>query len=141
MTHRDKGNFSAKHPPGKTARPRIADAVGRQAEEGKISCLKAVRIALDEKAPLLEVGLAIDLLEISISECQLGLFGFGKEKRIIKPLSRLPEKLEARLAGKREISCTDIWALADELDLSRFEAACACETLKIKIRPCQLGAF
>jgi len=39
------------------------------------------------------------------------------------------------------LSCAVSWEIADALQLTRMAVSEACEALKIKIKPCQLGAF
>ena len=44
-------------------------------------------------------------------------------------------------AQKGEIQCAALWAIAGRLGKKRKEVSGACETLNLKIRKCQLGAF
>jgi hypothetical protein len=39
------------------------------------------------------------------------------------------------------LSCAAAWEIADRLGVKRLEVGAACENLKIKVKPCQLGAF
>jgi len=39
------------------------------------------------------------------------------------------------------VPCVDVWKIAKKLQITRFEAACGCENLDLKITPCQLGSF
>ncbi|MCX7678176.1 MAG: hypothetical protein N2316_03065, partial [Spirochaetes bacterium] len=91
-----------------------------------------------------EIGKAIDFLAIKITKCQLGLFGYGKVKKIIKPAEHVPTHLYELLievAHDNRISCKALWDVANRAGIAKFEAACACEKLGIKITECQLGAF
>ncbi len=145
MTHSDAGRYAAKHADG-TVNEKIAAAVRAKIENGKIACADAERIGADLDAALAEVGRTIDLLEVRIGRCQLGLFGYENEVkgRIVRPDDRLEAGLEAsirsRLAGGR-LPCAAAWEIAGEMGLPRMKVSSACETLKIKIKPCQLGAF
>ena len=139
-----KGNFAAKHGPEIKADPAIAEALGSKAEEGRVSCSAAHRIARDLKVPAAAVGVAIDLAEYRINKCQLGLFGWYPEKRIVKPAESVEPELEKAIQAALKngrLSCSDAWAIAERSALSRMEIAAVCEALQIRISPCQLGAF
>ncbi|MFP4039379.1 MAG: hypothetical protein ACLFS7_02455 [Desulfosudaceae bacterium] len=146
MTHEDAGHYSAKHPPGSDYHPEIAAAIKEKADGDKISCAKAHQIAGDKGISPAEIGKTIDLLEYRLIKCQLGLFGYEPEKKIVAPMP--PEELtatlkEALILATRDdkIACRDSWQIAARLSLPRMTVAAACETLGIKVSPCQLGAF
>jgi hypothetical protein len=46
---------------------------------------------------------------------------------------------EALVDGK--LSCESAWEIARRFDASKMKVSSVCEQLKIKIKPCQLGAF
>ena len=46
---------------------------------------------------------------------------------------------EARVDGN--LSCEKAWEIARRFDVSKMKVSSVCEQLKIKIKPCQLGAF
>ncbi len=144
MTHEDAGHYSAKHAPGSTVDPAIARAIEEKASEGGITCAAAHKIAEAFSLDPLEVGKSLDLMEIRIHKCQLGLFGYKPEKRIIKPAPHVPPALAERIhkaAPGGRIACRSVWEIAGQFDITRLEAAAACEALDLKIAPCQLGAF
>ena len=85
MTHGDKGNYKAKHSSTSRLDEKIARAVEKKTAHGKITCTDASYIADELGATMKEVGLAIDLMEIQISKCQLGLFGYSPQKTVVKP--------------------------------------------------------
>jgi hypothetical protein len=146
MTHADKGRYSAKHAPGGKPDEKIAATIRGKVEDGKIACADAERIGSELGAALAQVGRTIDLLEIRISRCQLGLFGYANNDKgkSVRPEELVPENLKevirSRLADGR-LPCTDAWEIAAEMNIPRMKVSSACETLKIKIKPCQLGAF
>jgi hypothetical protein len=144
MTHEDAGHYTAKHPPGTRPDPAIAEAVPARAENGLITCGDAHRIARDLGVSPAAVGATIDLLELRIARCQLGLFGYSPQRKILQPADSVaPELAEAlnRLAVDGRISCKDCWDTAAVFGMPRMAAGAACERLGLKIRPCQLGAF
>lgn len=144
MTHEDAGKYRAKHPAGTVCDPAIAAALGQKMEDGRITCAAAHGIAGDLEVAPSEIGKAIDLLEYRIIECQLGLFGYSPERKIVKAADVISEDLRGhlgRFAADGEISCASSWEIAQTLDIGRMDVAAACELLDIKIRHCQLGAF
>jgi len=144
MTHSDAGRYSAKHEAGKIPDERIAGAVREKAAEGALPCAEAERIGAALGVKLEEVGRTLDLLELRIGRCQLGLFGYGPERNAVRPASSVAKDLEeairVRLADGR-LPCRAAWEIAAELRITRMEVSAACETQKIRIKPCQLGAF
>jgi hypothetical protein len=144
MTHADKGRYSAKHAPGGKPDEKIAAAVHEKAASGKLACEDAERIGARLGAALADVGRTIDLIEIRISRCQLGLFGYDAEGKSVRPAEQVAPELESavrsRLAGGR-LPCAAAWEVAAVMKIPRMKVSSACEKLKIKIKPCQLGAF
>ncbi len=144
MTHEDAGHYSAKHPEGTVCDPDIAAAVYQKSENSRITCAAAHKIAEEKNMVPAEVGKTIDLLEYRLIECQLGLFGYYPRKKIIKAAESVPGWLEKEIQERQEngkISCVDCWRVARQHNLSRMTLAAACDTLNLKISPCQLGAF
>jgi len=143
MTHENAGHYAAKHPKGAKYNPQVAESIKQKTSAGKIACAAAHKIADDFDMAPAKVGVNIDLLEIRLSKCQLGLFGYGKQKKIKPAISISPELEKAIKESVVEgcISCTDCWEAAIKAGCSKLDVSGACETLKIKISPCQLGAF
>lgn len=144
MTHKDAGHYAAKHPPDAKCNPQIAEAVKKKVLDNRITCVAAHKIAHELDVTPAEVGLTIDLLENRISKCQLGLFGYRPQKRIVKSAEnvspQLKKAIEKALVNNR-ISCASCWEIAQKFGLPKTNVSAACETLKIKIFSCQLGAF
>ncbi len=145
MTHEDAGHYAAKHAGGTPVDPAIATAIkAKKTGDGNISCAAAHKIAMQQVVSPARVGQTIDLLELRIDKCQLGLFGYSPDKKIVVPSKTISDALDAALRPaikNNRIPCADCWKIADQLNLSRMDVASACEGLKVKITPCQLGAF
>ena len=144
MTHSDRGQYGKKHPPDRKVDPKIAQAVKDKTSEGTITCAAAFTIVNDLKAPPDEVGFTIDFLEIRIIKCQLGLYGYHPHKKILPPADAVPPDLEKVLGEalvNERLPCAASWEIAAKYGLSKMDVSSACEYLKIKISPCQLGAF
>jgi hypothetical protein len=137
-------HYRAKHPLGTPPDPDLAGALSEIAEDGRITCAAACGLADTLRVDPAELGKVADLLELRIIRCQLGLFGYEPEKRIVKPAEVVPyglrERLEATVADGK-ISCASLWEIANELGLKKMDVSAACEHLKVKISPCKLGAF
>ena len=144
MAHQHAGRYAAKHPAGTRVTPAIEQAVRNRLNNNKIACRAAHEIAASLGVSAREVGIGIDLLEARISNCQLGLFGYGRDRK--EPVSppkvghELKNAIENALIDGR-LNCADAWKIADTLGVPRPEVARACDTLKLKVSRCQLGAF
>lgn len=144
MTTKDHRPYGKKHSPERRPGEEISRAIAERATESRIPCAVAFTLVKDMNVPAAEVGLAADFLEIAIVKCQLGLFGYQPEKRIVKPAASVPPALQDAIRqGLRNgrLPCATAWQIAEDLHLPKMEVSSACETLKIKISPCQLGAF
>jgi hypothetical protein len=144
MTHVDKGKFFKKHPEGTKVAEELKQEILKQTKDNNISCKAAEKISQSQNRPLGEIGVAIDMLNINIAQCQLGLFGFdGKQKRVPAAAS-VTSDLEAAIRESLDngrLSCLAAWNIADRLKIKRLDVCAACEKLQIKVKPCQLGAF
>lgn len=144
MAHQDKGHYAAKHPDLTPINEKIAGLIKQKAINNVITCADATSIAEVAGISMKEVGVNLDLLEMRISFCQMGLFGFSPDKRIVKAAEKvdaaLQKAIEENLQDGR-LSCENSWKIADQLGLPRMSVSETCEALKIKIKPCQLGAF
>jgi hypothetical protein len=148
MTHSDAGNYAAKHGPEGRPDERIAAALEAEAAAGCCDCARAEAVAAVLGVPLGDVGRTLDLKEIRIGRCQLGLFGYpegdGPNGRVVKPAATVAGELEraihAGLDGGK-LPCGTAWGIAAALNIPRMRVSAACETLKVRIKPCQLGAF
>jgi hypothetical protein len=144
MTHEDKGHYGAKHPGGVVVAKEITDAVKKRSRQGALTCPLAFKIAGELAVPPGEVGKAMDLLEINIVKCQLGLFGYSPVRRIIQPAESVSEELEAAIRKAMtdgRLPCAAAFRVAADFKLAKIRVSSACEKLKIRISACQLGAF
>ncbi|MBN1930483.1 MAG: hypothetical protein JW786_02600 [Desulfobacterales bacterium] len=144
MTHNDRNHYAAKHPPGIQLNPQIAESVKKKISDDKITCAAAHRIARDLNVSPSDVGVVLDLLETRISKCQLGLFGYGPQKKIVQPLKKVSPLLREAIENamvKDRLPCASSWKIAEKFSVPKMDVAAACETLKIGISSCQLGAF
>ncbi len=145
MTHKDEGHYAEKHGARANLDQGLAEAIKDHSIGGKLSCVAAFRIAEEMNVKPSEVGQALDLLEMKITKCQLGLFGHEKGKRlVVKPADTVPPDLEKALrAGllKGRLPCATAWDIAKRFDVPKMEITSTCERLNLRIAQCQLGAF
>ena len=123
---------------------RIAEAIQERTREGKLSCGAAFRIAEELAINPLKVGEMADELGVRLYHCQLGLFGYDGEERIVHPAEELSPELERAIRGGLVVGrlpCAVAWAIANRFDLPKTHVANAAERLEIRIGQCQLGAF
>ncbi len=144
MAHEDRGHYAKKHPENSKINPVIANAINERANGDKITCAAAFRIVKEQNSTPDEVGFTLDILEKRIIRCQLGLFGYEPEKKAIKAMEKVPNDLEEAIKSEvinGRISCRTAWKIASTSGIKKMDVSSACETLGIKISPCQLGAF
>lgn len=144
MTRRHKGNFSAKHGSTVTIEAEIIDAVKTRLSDGTIPCQSAFEVAIEKSVAPSLVGASIDLQEIRITKCQLGLFGYGSGASPLRDAEKVDDALEAAIHHVLEngrLSCQNAWKIAKDLGRTRMAVSRACEWLGIRINRCQLGAF
>ena len=126
----------------------LRQAVLDRLEEGHLTCHQAHAIAKELGAEPIDVGRAADALDVRVSRCLLGLFGYGSKaagtNKIVRPMARVPPALEAALRAEADdegIPCLAVWNIADRVGISRLEASNAVEGLGLRVSYCQLGCF
>ena len=122
------------------------DPALREALAGKtaLPCSAAFEIAARTGKPPAEIGAAADRMNVRLTACQLGLFGYAPAKKIVSPAAAVAPELENAIRAKiaeGRLACRDAWALAQAFRMEKLALSAACEALGVKIKPCQLGAF
>jgi hypothetical protein len=143
MAKKDKGHYSTKHP-GVSVKKEVAELLKKKRVDGAMTCPLAFQVAGELNMTTVEIGQALDILEIPISKCQLGLFGYSPVSRIIQPAESVPEDLEAAIRKSMtdgRLPCAAAFQVAADFKLAKIRVSSACEKLKIRISACQLGAF
>ncbi len=133
-----------RHGTDQTPDPTLSAKIDARQKEGRLTCAKAHAIAEALSVAPDQVGKTMDLMGVRINRCQLGLFGYQPDKKVVKPVETVSEILRTAIENKVQngrIACAVCWAIADQQDLPRMAVAAACETMGVKISPCQLGAF
>lgn len=122
----------------------IADRIKESLTEGKLPCALAFKVARRLEVSPHQVGEVADELDVKISRCQLGLFGYGPKGKPLEPAQEVGRELEARIRDRvveGGLPCAVAWDIARELTMKRIDVARAAEGLGIRITQCQLGCF
>ncbi len=144
MTREQGPKFSEKHSADAKMDPAIAQKIKDKVTNNEMACAVAFQIADELQATAIEVGKGIDLLDVKLVKCQLGLFGYSPSKKVVKPKSPQTQDLEGAIRAamvQEKLSCQAAWDIAHRFSVPKMTVSAACEALDIKIKPCQLGAF
>jgi hypothetical protein len=140
----EKGKrFADKHG-GQSPDPEIAAALRKETINGRMPCAVAFEVAGRLSVAPSQVGITADLLNIKLSKCQLGLFGYQPDNKLVRADKATEAPLREAILGARvgnHLPCESAWAIAARLRVGKIAVGHACEALGIRIRGCQLGAF
>jgi hypothetical protein len=144
MTSANGGHYGRKHGPEAVADPMIRDALLKWAADGRLPCAVAFDVAKRLGVTPGAVGRTADLMDLRLTKCQLGLFGYAPRKSIVKAAGYVAKALEQAIREalvNDRLPCDRAWEIAEMCGMHKMEVSAACDALEIKIRPCQLGAF
>lgn len=144
MTADTKKGFEDKHGSGEEPDINIKNEILNRIKADTLPCAVAFKIASDLDVSPAAVGKTADLIQLHLAKCQLGLFGYTPEKKIVT--AKPPEHPELESAVKAatvngRLPCRAAWEIAERFSISKMSVSAACEYLAVKIKPCQLGAF
>ncbi len=136
--------FSEKHGPEARPDPVLSKEIRNRLKDDAIPCAAAFDLARDMRVTPSEVGKTADLLDISFSACQLGLFGYKPKKKIIKAKNTtnqdLIDDIKASVQDER-LPCAEAWKIAEKFNIPKLKVANVAQANGIKIKYCQFGAF
>lgn len=144
MKRQNGQKYADKHGIDAQIDSRIKDALGQQTTNNEVPCAVAFKIAETLQVSPADVGKTSDLLEMELIKCQLGLFGYKPDKKIVKPKAAENPDLEQTIRDSLVdgyLACRTAWDIAGRHGLPKMAVSAICEHLGIKIKPCQLGAF
>ena len=144
MSREHSNNFAKKHKDGIEINPSIKEAVLKRSKEGELPCAVAFEITKELAVAAAEVGKTVDLLNYRLVKCQLGLFGYMPEKKIIKPQDTENQDLKDAITNAvvdGRLPCKDAWDIASDFNIRKMAVSSVADAMGIKIKPCQLGAF
>ena len=136
--------FSAKHGPDAAPDRVIEEEILKRGKNREIPCAVAFEIASTLQVSPDAVGMTADLMNVKLTKCQLGLFGYRPRKKLVEHPDHVPESLKTAISDRLvqgRLSCRKAWDIASELKIGKMEVCGACEAMAIKITGCQLGAF
>jgi hypothetical protein len=144
MTHADKGRYFQKHSGHTEIENTLKQEILRKTLDDKITCAVAEEISNGKNISMKEVGDALDILNVNITECQLGLFGYSPEKKIVQKAREVAPALRDAIINAladNHLPCIAAWHIAQKLNIPKMKVSAGCEAMQIKIKPCQLGTF
>lgn len=112
--------------------------------QGEMTCATAFALADELGISTSDLGYYADHLRIRLVKCQIGLFGYGKGKKLISALDTVDDTLKTAIQSKTNqgvIHCEQVFDVAKTLVVSKVTIGNACETMGIKIKHCRFGAF
>jgi len=124
--------------------PALEEEIRNRTKGNELSCAAAMQISAQFGEPPGDLGQRLDAMEIRLAKCQLGLYGYKPEKKIVQPAAEVSANLEEEIRNAMKgnsLPCMEAWSIARRRRIPKMAVSSACETLKIKISPCQLGAF
>jgi len=144
MTRSTQKPFFEKHGADQKPEDFIQKEILKRIKGEAIACAVAFDIADRLNVSPDRIGRSADLMNIRLAKCQLGLFGYPAKNKIVEPAAdidpALSDAIRADLLDDR-LPCRMAWEIAVRFGVSKMTVSSACETLGIKIKPCQLGAF
>ena len=129
MTRQKGQKFADKHGSNTQLNERIKDHITRQGKNNELPCALAFNIADELNVSAAEVGKTADLLEIMLAKCQLGLFGYSPEKKIVKPQTPENQNLESTIRDSLvdgKLSCERAWEISRSFDVPKMTVSAAC---------------
>jgi hypothetical protein len=144
MSKDKEKKFSDKHKAAEKPNPEIKNKIEKRSKKNKIPCAVAFEIVEDIGVLPAEVGKTIDLMNYELVKCQLGLFGYTPEKKILTLQDTanrdLKNAIQIALVNER-LPCVSAWEIAARFQIPKLTVSGIAEAMGFKIKPCQLGAF
>jgi hypothetical protein len=136
--------YSQKHGPDAKPDNLIKNEILKRTKDEKVACVVAFEIAEALQMSPHAVGKTADLMNFKLTKCQLGLFGYLPQKKIVKPQNSVKENVKDAISqslNQGRLSCQRAWEIATRFNISKMTVSNACEAMGVKIKDCQLGAF
>ncbi|RXJ79983.1 ModE family transcriptional regulator [Arcobacter sp. F2176] len=105
-------------------------------EEGKLSCLKAFKVARKIGRKPMEMSAITKSLGIKITNCELGVFGKLKFK---DPNINVYNRIKQNYMGHKTLECKVLWDEAQKSTLKTVGSTV--KNSDIEVTHCQLGCF
>ena len=144
MTLGKSKQFADKHGPHAKPDSLIQAEILKYGKNNELPCAVAFEIAKKLRIAVDLVGITADLIDFRLVKCQLGLFGYHSKKKLITPNTQIdPDLKDAVLEAliNEQLPCKSAWEIASRFNIRKMAVSGLCEALKVKIKPCQIGAF
>lgn len=105
-------------------------------EEGKLSCLKAFKVARLIGVKPIEMSDACKSINIKITNCELGVFG---KLQFQEAEEAIYNKIAQNFTQNKDVSCKTLWYQAQDSTLRRVGSTV--KHTDIEVTHCQLGCF
>ncbi|OQY02240.1 MAG: hypothetical protein B6I26_01445 [Desulfobacteraceae bacterium 4572_130] len=143
MTKKHAKDYAIKHS-GKRINKKAEKIIKQKSKDEKITC-KSLHIAAKEIGITpSDAGIQIDLMGLKLIECQLGVFGYLPNGKILKKeikFSKQVEKIIEKNTQNGKIICKKCWEIAKNLKMKKLDISSIANIKNIKIKNCQLGAY
>ena len=136
--------FSDKHNAADKPNPEIMKKIEQRSKNKEIPCALAFEIIEESGFLPADIGKNIDLMNFKLIKCQLGLFGYTPDKKIVNAQDTPDNDLKAAIKGalvNDKLPCQSAWEIADRFQVPKLTVSGVAEGMGIKVKPCQLGAF
>ena len=145
MISEDSSNrFADKHKLDAKPDSSIKYEILKHSLDRELSCASAFLIAKELNVSPEKVGMTADLINCRLVKCQLGLFGYRPDKKIVKPAKTADQNLKNTITDnlvEGKLACKIAWDIASRFKVNKITVSSVCEGMNIKINECQLGAF
>ncbi len=142
-----KTRIQLRENPGKLSNEvlsQLEDSVKVSLKGGYLHCAVAFKIAKEAQVPKVAVGEMTDRLDIRVTNCQIGCFKVDKTIHDNSAHEDLDDGIVSKLNALKEnneLTCANVFDLAEQLKLTPMEIADAANLRNLKIHNCQLGCF
>ncbi len=122
----------------------LEDTVKASLKDGYLPCAVAFKIAKEAQIPKVAVGEMTDRLGIRVTNCQIGCFKVDKTIHDNSAHEDLNDEIVSKLSALKEnneLTCANVFDLAQQLKSTPMAIADAANLRDLKIDNCQLGCF
>jgi len=122
----------------------LEDTVKASLKDGYLPCAVAFKIAKEAQVPKVAVGEMTDRLGIRVTNCQIGCFKVDKTIHDNSAHEDLDDGIVSKLnvlKENNELTCANVFGLAQQLKSTPMAIADAANLRDLKIHNCQLGCF
>ncbi len=124
--------------------PQLEDTVKASLKDSYLPCAVAFKIAKEAQIPKVAVGEMTDRLGIRVTNCQIGCFKVAKTIHDNSSHEDLDDGIVSKLNALKEnneLTCANVFDLAQQLKSTPMAIADAANLRDLKIHNCQLGCF